>query len=377
MSRLDTVRQSLAAEGLDAALITDPLDRRYLSGFTGSAGWVLVTAERALLIVDYRYFERAAREAPAWEQARVITTFEEALYQAVGSLSIRRLGVQSDHLTIGLYRCLEEGLPEVELVAVERLVLRQRQVKDEGEVGAIRAAVRCADEAWNHLCGVITPGMTERQVAWVLESYMRERGASAASFPIIVGSGPNGAMPHATAGDRPLCAGEPIVVDFGAIVDGYCSDITRTVCLGSPDEHYLEVWGLVREVQEQVEAALCPTMSGLEADALARDAFAAAGYGEAFGHGLGHGVGLAIHEDPLLSPRSAEVTLTPGMVFTVEPGLYFPGWGGVRIEDIVVLREEGAEVLTGRQRRRGSRFTTRDEGGRIPYVSSDADSWSR
>jgi Xaa-Pro aminopeptidase len=248
---------------------------------------------------------------------------------------------------VGLYNRLQEGTPETELVAVERLVLRQRQLKDAEEVAAIRAAVKCADGAWDHLCHVIEPGMTERQAAWTLERHMREHGASAASFPIIVGSGPNGAMPHATAGERALGAGEPIVIDFGAVVDGYCSDITRTICLGTPNGRYLEIWHLVRQVQEEVEAALRPGMSGQEADALARDAFAAAGYGEAFGHGLGHGVGLAIHEDPRLSVRSEEVVLAPGMVFTVEPGLYFPGWGGVRIEDIVVMGEEGVEVVTG------------------------------
>lgn len=347
MGRVDALRETMAVEALDAVLVSDPLDRRYLSGFTGSAGWLLVSAERAVLVVDYRYFERAAREAPAWEQARVSTTAEEALYQAVAAESIRRLGVQGDHVTVGLYQHLKDGMPEVELVPVERLVLRQREVKDEGEVETIRAAVRCADLAWEHLCGVIEPGMTERQAAWVLERHMREHGASAVSFPIIVGSGPNGAMPHATAGDRPLRKGEPIVIDFGAVMDGYCSDITRTICLGSPDQRYLEIWHLVRQAQEEVEAALRPGMNGLEADALARDAFAAAGCGEAFGHGLGHGVGLAIHEDPRLSPRSAEVVLTPGMVLTVEPGLYFPGWGGVRIEDIVVMGEEGVEVVTG------------------------------
>ncbi len=342
MERVAALRGVMAVEGLDAALVSDPLDRRYLSGFTGSAGWLLVSAARAALIVDYRYFERAAREAPSWEQVRVSTTAEEALYVAVRDMSVRRLGVQGDHLTVSLHNRLKGNMPEVELVAVERLVLRQREVKDEGEVDAIRAAVRCADEAWDHLCRAIEPGMTERQAAWILERHMREQGASAASFPIIVGSGPNGAMPHATVSDRPLREGEPIVIDFGAVVDGYCSDITRTICLGSPDERYLEIWHLVRQVQEEVESVLRPGMSGLEVDALARDAFAAAGYGEAFGHGLGHGVGLAIHEDPRLSPRSEEVILAPGMVFT----LYFPGWGGVRIEDIVVLGEGGVEVVT-------------------------------
>jgi Xaa-Pro aminopeptidase len=188
--------------------------------------------------------------------------------------------------------------------------------------------------------------MTEKEVAWELESHMRQNGATATSFEIIVASGLNGAMPHATTTDRPIEEGEPIVMDFGARVDGYCSDITRTVCLGQPDEQYEAVWQLVLRAQQAVEGALQPGMTGKEADAIARRVFAEAGYEDEFGHGLGHGVGLAIHEDPRLSPRSDEVTLEPGMVFTVEPGLYLTGWGGVRIEDIVVLRETGAEVLT-------------------------------
>jgi Xaa-Pro aminopeptidase len=188
--------------------------------------------------------------------------------------------------------------------------------------------------------------MAEKEVAWLLESHMRQHGASLTSFDIIVASGLNGAMPHATASDRRIEVGEPIVMDFGAVVDGYCSDITRTVCLGQGDQKYQEIWHLVLQAQRAVEASLCPGMTGKEADAIARRIFAEAGYEDEFGHGLGHGVGLAIHEDPRLSPRSEEVTLEPGMVFTVEPGLYVTGWGGVRIEDIVVLGESGAEVLT-------------------------------
>ncbi|HUT18687.1 MAG TPA: Xaa-Pro peptidase family protein [Anaerolineae bacterium] len=346
MTRLDALRGQIEAEGLDAVLISDPINRRYLSGFTGSAGWLLVTAERTLLILDYRYYERAAREAPAWEQVRVATTHEDALFEAARDLGIGHLGVEGDHLTVSQYGRLQEGLPGVTLAPLDKLVLTMRQVKGEGELGKIRAAVRCADQAWAHLCQVIHPGMREDGAAWALESHMRQHGASAVSFPTIVGSGPNGAMPHATAGDRLLREGEPIVIDFGALVDGYCSDITRTICLGTPDEHYLELWHLVLETQAHVEAQLRPGMTAKEADALARDRFVAAGYGDAFGHGLGHGVGLAIHEEPFLSRRGDDTILSPGMVLTVEPGLYLPGWGGVRIEDMVVLREEGAEVLT-------------------------------
>ncbi|MBN1641375.1 MAG: aminopeptidase P family protein [Anaerolineae bacterium] len=344
--RLDKLREAICAHDLDALLITDPQNRRYISGFTGSAGWLLVTQERAILVVDFRYFERAAREAPDWEQARVSSHRESALVEALDGLGVRRLGIEGDHVVVSLYHRLGELLPRTDLVPLDGLVLPLRARKDPGEVAAIRAAVACADGAWAHLCQVIRPGMTEAEVSWTLESHMRQHGASAISFSTIVGSGPNGAMPHATSSDRPIAAGEPVVIDFGALVDGYCSDITRTICLGHADDRYLETWQLVLEVQQRVEAQLRPGMRAREADAIARDRFAQAGCGEAFGHGLGHGVGLAIHEEPFMGQFVEDTVLEPGMVFTVEPGLYFPGWGGVRIEDIVYLGEEGAEVLT-------------------------------
>jgi len=210
-------------------LITDPLNRRYLSGFSGTAGVLLVTAERALLAVDFRYFERAAREAPEWEQVRVSSTYPEAIGRMVAEAEVRTLGIEAEHVTVARLQELQENAPRAELVPIKGVVAAMRAVKDESEVAAICAAVACADAAFAHLCGVIQPGMTERQVAWELESHMRQHGASAASFTIIVGAGPNGAMPHATSSDRPIQAGEPIVMDFGAVVDGYCSDITRTL----------------------------------------------------------------------------------------------------------------------------------------------------
>jgi Xaa-Pro aminopeptidase len=344
--RLEKLRHRIAEQNLDGMLITDPKNRRYLSGFSGTAGWLLVTAGRALLAVDFRYYERAAREAPTWEQVQVTTRYEDALVEMAAAAGVDRLGVEGDHVTVAQFADMREKLPRVTLVPVEKMVLSLRQVKDAGEVEAIRAAIACADAAWGHLCQVMRPGMTEQEAGWALESHMRQHGASATSFPSIVGSGPNGAMPHATTSDRPIGEGEPIVIDFGAVVDGYCSDITRSVCLGRADDRYRAIWQLVLEAQLAVEEQVRPGMTGKQADAIARDRFVAAGYGESFGHGLGHGVGLAIHEDPRLARLAEDVILEPGMVFTVEPGVYLPGWGGVRIEDIVVMREDGVEVLT-------------------------------
>jgi len=345
--RLETLRHKIADAEIDGMLITDPLNRRYLSGFSGSAGWLLVTAAQALLATDFRYYERAAREAPDWEQVHVRTTYPDALVEMVAMAGVERLGFESDHLTVAQFKELREKLPATTPVPIEKLVLSMRAVKEEAEIAALRSAIACSDAAFAHLCTIIEPGMTEVQVSWELESYMRQHGASATSFPTIVGSGPNGAMPHATATERTIQAGEPIVIDFGAVVDGYCSDITRSFCLGSADERYHETWQLVLEVQQAVVRALRPGMNGVEADALARDVFEAAGQGAYFGHGLGHGVGLQIHEEPRMGRLEAGHVLQPGMVITVEPGLYYPGWGGVRIEDVVVVREDGVEVLTG------------------------------
>jgi Xaa-Pro aminopeptidase len=344
--RLEQLREKIVEHGLDGMLITDPRNRRYLSGFSGTAGWLLVTAERAMLAVDFRYYERAEREAPNWEQVHVTDTYPQALSGMVRDTDVGRLGVESDHVTLAQFDEIKAKMPEVALVPVVDVVLTLRTIKDEGEIGAIQRAVACADAAYAHLCHVIDTGMTEAEVSWELERHMRLHGASATSFAPIVGSGPNGAMPHATVSDRVIREGEPIVVDFGAVVDGYCSDITRTICLGRGDAKYERIWQLVLEAQVAVEERLRPGMSGKEADAIARDIFAQAGYPDQFGHGLGHGVGLAIHESPRMSPRSDDVILKPGMVVTVEPGLYLPGWGGVRIEDIVVMRADGAQVLT-------------------------------
>ncbi len=344
--RLDKFRQKMSESGLEAWLVTDPLNRRYLSGFSGSAGMLLITQQVSQIIVDFRYFERAARESTDWEQVRIQNRELETLGEAVQALGIRQLGFESDHVTVALRDEMQAAVGDVSLVPQARFILPMRAIKDDVEIAALRAAVACSDAAFEHLCGVIRPGMTENEVAWELESFMRQHGAAALSFSSIVGGGPNGAMPHATCSDRPICAGEPIVMDFGALVDGYCSDITRTVCLGQPDDRYLEIWNLVHRAQQVAEEGIRPGMTGQQADALAREVLDAAGYGEHFGHGLGHGVGLNIHESPRLGRLADKDVLESGMVFSIEPGLYLPGWGGVRIEDMGVLRADGVEVLT-------------------------------
>lgn len=343
--RLKKLRQILAEQNLDAILISQPENRLYLSGFTGSSGWLLISAGRAVLATDFRYYEQVGREAPGFELARIRDEFQKLLPTLLTDLGVRRLGFESQHVTVDQFTNWSQASEGVEWVPLQDTVETVRMVKEEGEIESLRRSVALTDAAFAHLLEVIRPGMTEQEAAWEIEVYMRTHGASKIAFDLIVASGPNGALPHARAGDRMIQPGEPIVVDIGCVVDGYCSDMTRTFCLGRPETRYLEVWNLVLQAQEAAEAGIHAGLSGVEADALARRVIQDAGYGEQFGHGLGHGVGLAIHERPRASWLSKDI-LSAGMSLTVEPGIYLPGEFGVRLEDLVIVREEGVEVLT-------------------------------
>jgi Xaa-Pro aminopeptidase len=316
-----------------------------LSGFTGSTAHLLITAEQALLVTDFRYFEQMSRQAPQFELAKIKSTFAALLPELVAGLGLKRLGYESQHVTVDQHRTWSEATEELEWVPLKDTVESIRIVKDEDEIEALRRSAALTDAAFAHLLDVIQPGMSERQAAWEIESYMRNHGAEKVAFDLIVAAGPNGALPHAQAGDTPIQPGMPVVVDIGCQLDGYCSDMTRTFCLGKGDDKYLEVWDLVLRAQEAAKAATRAGAKGVEVDAAARTLIVEAGYGENFGHGLGHGVGLAVHEKPGASTRS-EDTFQAGMSLTIEPGIYLPGEFGVRIEDLVIIREEGIEILS-------------------------------
>jgi Xaa-Pro aminopeptidase len=350
-ARVECLRARLHNEGLEGLLISQPENRRYLSGFTGSAGYLLITQERALLIVDFRYVQQAGEQALGYEVVKVEGRFPDLLPRLVSELAVARLGFEADGVTYATYSewlaALQERSSdqETELAPTRRWVETLRAVKDAGELASIEAAIKLADDAVVDARSWLRPGLTEKEVAWRLESSMRQAGADGVAFPLIVAGGPAAAMPHAAPSDRPVQKGEPIVIDMGARLNGYCSDLTRTVCLGEPDSRFWEIYRLVLEAQQKAEREVRAGMTGAEAHAIAWDHINAAGYGEAFGHGLGHSVGLAIHEDPRMSKIYTE-RLEPGTVITVEPGVYVPGWGGVRIEDNVVVTEDGCEVLT-------------------------------
>ena len=343
--RVERVRAALAAQGLDALFVIKAENRRYLSGFTGSAGVLIITAEEALLATDFRYYEQVKLQAPDFTLVEVTGPVVKTLAEQVERLGLRRVGFESQTLTVDAYHEWKTEMPSVEWVPTKNIVESLRMVKDAQEMEAITEAVRIADEAMMHIMEWLRPGVTEREIAWELEVYMRTHGAEKPSFTTIVGSGPNGAMSHAIASERPVAIGDPIVIDMGAMVRGYCSDLTRSFCLGEAREEYLAIWHTVFEAQKAAEAAVRPGLTGVALDGVARQVIEQAGYGDKFGHGLGHGVGLEIHESPSVG-RLSEDTLAEGHVVTIEPGIYLPGWGGVRIEDMVVVTGDGCRILT-------------------------------
>lgn len=327
-------------------LVTDLVNVRYLTGYSGSNGLALVGPQTRTFITDFRYVEQAADEVdPSFERIRAPQELLEAVAAALPSAELR-LGFETAHLSVREHRRLHELLPEgIELVETQGLVEDLRAVKDEAEIERIRAATELADAALMEVLEQGLVGRTERQVALALEVAMRERGAERPSFETIVAAGPHGALPHAGAREVRIEPGQLVVVDWGAQLDGYCSDCTRTFATGEPSERAREAYALTLSAQLAGLEGVRVGAGGREVDAGARRLIDDAGHGEHFGHGLGHGVGLEIHEAPRLSQRS-EDTLAAGNVVTVEPGVYLPGELGVRIEDLVVVREQGPEILT-------------------------------
>ena len=332
-------------EGVDGLLVSTPSNVYYLSGFHGSAGMIVVTRERALLCSDFRYRLQAAKQAPDYEFGEVERGLLKGVGEYVGRLGVRRLGYESAHLTCQAREQLAAASGEVELVPVEGAVEQLRAVKSAEEVAPMREAAKLADQAVAHMVTLMQPGAKEREIALEGEFLMRWRGAEAAAFSVIVASGPNGALPHAEPTDRELQLGDLVVVDIGARVSGYCSDMTRTFCVGEVLEKGREIYDVVYRAQRAAAAEVRAGAGCRELDAVARTLITEAGYGENFGHSLGHGVGIDVHEGPRLA-KDVETRLAAGNVVTVEPGIYLAGYGGVRLEDMVLVTEDGAEILT-------------------------------
>ena len=347
--RLRLVQETLRERGINGLFISQPDNRYYLSGFHGSAGYLFITPDKAVLATDFRYTEQAVSQAPDCEILRIAGNVADWFPGLVRDAGAQRLGFESAHITVQFLETLQQSLEKksvkTELVAVNGIVEELRTIKEPAEIENVRQAVAIGDRAFDEVEKIITAGMTERQIAWEMEKRLREFGSEALPFEIIVAAGENAALPHHLPADRPVTAGDTIVIDMGARFGGYASDLTRTVCVGKPDEQFRKVYGIVLDAQKAALAIIRDGITGNDADAAARNVIKSAGYGEDFGHGLGHGIGLVVHESPRLSPGSDDI-LTEGMVFSVEPGIYLSGWGGVRIEDTVVIEHGELKVLS-------------------------------
>lgn len=341
--RLAKLREKMAEEKLDALIIQSLPNIYYFSGFTSEDATLLITMKNSYLLTDFRYVEEAAQEAQHYEIIRVDNDLWEKVKKLLSSL--KAVGIEEDVVSWAQYRQMQETLAGCNMQDASRICREMRQVKDQAEVEIIRKAVSIADEAFADILGKIRPGVREKELALELEFFLRRKGASGKSFEFIVASGKRSSLPHGTASAKKVNSEEQITLDFGARYEWYCSDITRTVCLGQPEEKVREIYDIVLEAQQAALDMIKPGLSGKEVDAASRGVISKYGYGDYFGHGLGHSVGLEIHESPRFNTRESTV-LKPGMIMTVEPGIYIPDWGGVRIEDMVLVTENGVEVLT-------------------------------
>jgi Xaa-Pro aminopeptidase len=345
MNRIKAVRKMLAEQNVDGLLVTKERNWRYLSGFTGSNALLIINATDNYLITDFRYLEQAADQAKGFHIIRPQTVIEDAVVEQLTKLGIKRVGFEDDNLTYHTFKSYQSKLPNIELVPLHQQVEKIRWIKDRDEIEAIKKAADITDQAFIHILDYIKPGVRESEIALELEYFMRRQGAEKPAFDTIVASGPRAALPHGVASDKKIAAGELIVMDFGAVYGGYHSDMTRTVAVGKPDPIGAEIYHIVLNAQEKALDGIKPGVKCLTVDLVARNLITAAGYGANFGHGLGHSVGLEIHEKPTFAPKD-ETELKPGMVLTVEPGIYLAGRVGVRIEDLVLVSPKGCEILS-------------------------------
>jgi Xaa-Pro aminopeptidase len=344
-SRLAALRRSFKKLKCDALVVGQRSNLQYLCGFTGTAGMAIVLPDAAFFLTDFRYQAQAAQQVPP-EYSVVIG--KKGLWQEAAKVlkkKAARIGFEAEHTSVATYEEICKLLAPAAAVSTFRAVEVLRERKDDDEIAVLRRAIQIADATFDHVCGVLRPGLTEREVALEIEAHMKSLGASGTSFESIVASGARGALPHGVASDKVLQPGEMVTIDMGARYNGYCSDLTRTVCLGKPTREQQKIYEIVWRAQTEAAAAMQPGLGCKAADKVARDVIAEAGYKEYFGHGLGHGVGLQIHEQPRVSPLG-KGKLQVGNVVSCEPGIYLPDWGGVRIEDLVLITPDGSQILS-------------------------------
>jgi Xaa-Pro aminopeptidase len=353
------IRESLETLNLDALIVTPSANIRYLSNHAGTAGILVMTRDAAHLLIDFRYQESvrelqaSSSACPALRMWEVPASYEEALMACLSEIGVTTVGFEAAHVTVARHEWWRETIAgrglDITLRSTERIVEQARIIKDASEVATLRDAAARLEHVMPAVLAAVCEGKTERQIASAIEAAMREAGYERLAFDTIVASGPHSAMPHYRAGTRALAAGDLLVLDFGGVLDGYCCDLTRTVSIGPPSREVRRVYDAVRDAHAAAVAAVRPGIETSAVDAAAREILRDRGLGDAFGHGTGHGLGLDVHEEPRIGKPRADVppvTLAPGMVFTIEPGAYLPGLGGVRIEDDVLVTDRGCELLT-------------------------------
>jgi Xaa-Pro aminopeptidase len=348
-NRIKMLRDKFAEKDIEGILISQPENLYYLSGCEGLEGYLLITSQKAILITDFRYVEQAQRQSPDYQIFQIKGKLAEWLPDLLVNIGIKHLGFESSHLTVSAFGQISEvfqktGLTPL-LIPINGLIESIRTIKDTEEIKRISNAIAITDPVFSHVEGILKPGMTEKELAWDIEKFLREHGSQPVPFELIVAAGPNAALPHAKPSDYVIQKSEPVVIDIGSKFQFYGSDLTRTFYIGKPDETFRKIYHTVLEAQQTAISQIKAGMTGNDADSIARKIISQAGYGDAFGHSLGHGIGLVTHENPRLGPNSQDV-LAEGMVFTVEPGIYISGWGGIRIEDDVMIEGGVARKLS-------------------------------
>ncbi|RDW21952.1 M24 family metallopeptidase [Oceanobacillus chungangensis] len=344
MDKLEKLRKALEANELDAIIIESPINRRYITGFTGTSGVAIVSKADNRFITDFRYTEQATAQAQGYKIIEHKQGINVEIKAQLNEMNVKRVGFEKDYVTYSQFESYQKEF-DVELIPVSGILEEIRLIKDNDELALLKKAAEIADDAFEHIQSFIKPGVREIEISNELEFFMRKQGATASSFDTIVASGLRSALPHGVASSKEIQSGELVTLDYGAIYEGYCSDITRTVAVGEISNKLRTIYDTVLEANIQGIKGIKPGITGKEADALTRDYITEKGFGQYFGHSTGHGIGLEVHEGPALSSRS-DVTLKTGMIVTVEPGIYIAGVGGCRIEDDLVITENGNERLT-------------------------------
>lgn len=340
--RIQKLKERFEDLKIDGILIANPFNRLYLSDFTGTSGYLLIGKNKSIIITDFRYIEQAHNQCTGYEIIDQGKDFYKTLFKAIQDTNIRNLGIEENHITLRQFGEYEKKLSSIKLVPVRGEIKKFREIKDIMEISKIRKAAEITDNAFEHILKYIRPGITEKEIAIELEYFMKKQGASAVSFETIVASGERSSMPHGAASLKKIEYKDTVTLDFGCIYEGYCSDMTRTVFVGEAKKEMNDIYRIVLEAQQAALQVLKPGLLCKDVDACAREIISRYGYGENFGHGLGHSVGLEVHEEPAVSSKSERI-LEPGMVVTIEPGIYLEGVGGVRIEDLVLITESGYE----------------------------------